>query len=210
MDMSRYSEDGPGEVKLNRLQGYPKVVPGTELDHTVESLGKAVPLVSVSGMLKWYTCTEGEVPYELKFVAGNTEGCGTTHVEAFFTKEGGRTHLPLQLLLCDSSSCPSAPDPPRNLVVKRLNGTAMNVSFSSLSIVEARSLHVTYYISYGPRGSRKRQAPPDVRVPDGKNSVVITKLDPDLDYDVSMYATNGEGNKGAPSPTVEAPVPAGM
>ena len=90
------------------------------------------------------------MPYQLRFVAGNTEGCGTTHtIEALFTKEGGRTHFPLQLLLCDSSLFPSVPAlPPHNVVVVRLNDTAMIVSFRKLTIVEAKSLHVIYYISY--------------------------------------------------------------
>ena len=50
MDVRRYFEDEPGEVKLDHLRGYPRVVPGTDLQHTVESLGKAVPLSSVSGI----------------------------------------------------------------------------------------------------------------------------------------------------------------
>ena len=143
------------------------------------------------------------MPYELRFVAGNTAGCGTTHtIEAFFTKEGGRTHLPLQLLLCDYPPYPSVPAvPPHDVEVKRLNGTAMSVSFKNLSLVEARSLHVIYYISYSPRSSRKRQASHNVRVPDGKNSVVITTLDPKSDYDVSMYATNSRNDRSDSSPT---------
>ena len=99
--------------------------------------------------------------------------------------------------------------PPHDVEVKRLNGTAMSVSFKNLSLVEARSLNVIYYISYSPRSSRKRQAPHNVRVPDGKNSVVITNLDPKLDYDVSMYATNSEGDSNS-SPTKAATVPTGM
>ena len=150
------------------------------------------------------------MPYELRFVAGNIVGCGTTHtVQVFFTKEGGRTHLPLQLLLCDSLSCPSVPDPPHDVEVKRLNGTAMNVSFSNLSIVEARSLHVTYYISYSPHTSRKRQTSSDVRVPDGSNSAVVTDLDPNFDYDVNVYATTTVG-EGPRSPPKIAFLPPGM
>ena len=76
----------------------------------------------------------------------------------------------------------------------------MIVSFRKLTIVEARSLHVTYYISYSPSTSRKRVASRDVRVPDGSNSAVITDLDPNLDYDVNMYTTTsvGEGPRSQP------------
>ena len=44
MDVRRYSEDGPGEVKLDHLPDYPRRVPGTVLHHTVESLGNAFAL----------------------------------------------------------------------------------------------------------------------------------------------------------------------
>ena len=57
MDVSRYFENGPGEVKLDHLQGYPRVVPGTELQHTVKSLGEAVPLVSVNSVEMVYLCS---------------------------------------------------------------------------------------------------------------------------------------------------------
>ena len=44
MDVRRYSEDGPGEVKLDPLPDYPTRIPGTVMQHTVESLGKALSL----------------------------------------------------------------------------------------------------------------------------------------------------------------------
>lgn len=151
------------------------------------------------------------MPYELEFVAGNTAGCGTPYTsgEAFFTKEGGNIHLPLQLLLCDYSSCPPVPDKsPYDIVVMRLSDTAMNVSFRELSIVEAKSVHVEYYISYSARSSRKRQAPgSDVRVPDGGTSKVIDRLDAKSEYDVIMYASTSKGEGPKSSPVIASTYP---
>lgn len=114
----------------------------------MKSLGRVV----LSVMLKLYMRREGEVPFEIKFVDGNTASCGTPHtIHAFFIKERGKTHLqlPLQSSLCDCSTCPSVSAvPPHDVVVVRLNDTAMIVSFRELTIVKANSCCVAYYISY--------------------------------------------------------------
>ena len=62
-------------------------------------------------------------------------------------------------------------------------------------------IHSTTVLCDSPHTSRKRQTPRDVRVPDGSNSAVITGLDPNLDYDVTMYATTsvGEGPRSQPA-----------
>ena len=191
--MRKYSEDRHSEAKLDHLPGYPRMIPGTSLQHTVMSLSKTVSVGSdLSVMLNWYISTEGEVPLEIKFVAGNTANCRTSHtIQAFFTREGGKTLLPLQLLLCDSSSSPSILlFPSHDVVVVRLNDTTMIVSFRKLTIMEAKSLHVAYYISYSSYTSRKSRAS---RAPDGTNSAIVADLDLNSDYDVSMYATPSVG-----------------
>ena len=86
------------------------------------------------------------------------------------------------------------PARPKDVAVVRVNGTAMRVSFTPLTIVEARRISVAYFISYSPRSCRKRQEGGEVRVPDGKNETVITGLDPKTEYDVVMYATDSDGN----------------
>ena len=76
--------------------------------------------------------------------------------------------------------------------VERLNSTAMNVSFTRLSIVEARSVSVTYTVRYSPQTSRKRQERA-VPVPDGQSHVVIGGIDSGNAYGVVVVASNSIG-----------------
>lgn len=50
VDVREYNDDGPGKVRIDSLQGYPKRVSGTALNHTVDSLSKSVLLGSVCGV----------------------------------------------------------------------------------------------------------------------------------------------------------------
>ena len=94
------------------------------------------------------------------------------------------------IILFSSNSVPSIG--PHNITVDRLNGTAMNVSFVKLSLVEARRLTVTYFITYAPSSSRKRQAgKKTVAVSDGSSHKIITGLDPKIQYTVRMFAAAG-------------------
>ena len=81
--------------------------------------------------------------------------------------------------------------PPHDVKVKRLNGTAMNVSWTRLSIVEAQSIAVSYVVSYSPQSARKRQVR-DI-VPAIKSYVVISGLDPGTIYHVQVFAMNDNG-----------------
>ena len=75
----------------------------------------------------------------------------------------------------------------------RLNGTAMDISFTPLTIVEAKGIIEAYSISYRPLSSRKRQGPTVVNVPAGRNNMVITGLNPDTGYAVSVCASTSSG-----------------
>ena len=101
-------------------------------------------------------------------------------------------------MLFSSNSVPSIG--PHNIIVDRLNGTAMNVSFVKLSLVEARRLTVTYFITYAPSSSKKRQAgEKTVAVPDGSSHMIITGLDPKTQYTVRMFAAaDNDGNNAGP------------
>ena len=112
-----------------------------------------------------------------------------------------------------SHNVPSSPTAPQNaphyVMVERLNGTAMNVSFTRLSIVEAQGLSVAYTVRYFPQISGgKRQAPSQsMEVPDGQSHLVVGGLDPKTVYDVEVVVSaNGED---ATSDRVSAPVPPG-
>ena len=58
-------------------------------------------------------------------------------------------------------------------------------------------MDVTYFISYTPLTSRKRQASP-VTVPEGRNHVVITGLDGGTEYSVTVYTANSDGSGAGP------------
>ena len=89
--------------------------------------------------------------------------------------------------------------------VTRLTRTVMNVSFTELSIVEARSVNVVYTVMFG---SHKSPTPVAVVVPDGQSIVVITDLDPDSEYTVTVVvSTNSHSSV---SDNVTAPVLLGI
>ena len=103
-------------------------------------------------------------------------------------------HTLLCTLLCAhlcNVLCTAPARPPHDVKVDRLNGTAMNVSFTRLTIVEARSINVTYTVRYSPQSSRKRQER-EATVPDGQSHVVIRGLVPAA-YTVVVVASNKIG-----------------
>ena len=78
-------------------------------------------------------------------------------------------------------------------VVRNEDGLSMRVSFQRLSLVEAKRLTLYYFVSYSssPGSGRRRQSGgSQVRVPDGQDSVEITGLDPDTEYEVTMFTAN--------------------
>ena len=87
----------------------------------------------------------------------------------------------------------------------------MTVSWTPLTLVEARSLIQFYRVFYSPGGSsRKRQSeticfqsPCDV--PGTENSVLVMGLDSTISYSVSVAAVNGQDQQGELSETQTAP-----
>ena len=90
---------------------------------------------------------------------------------------------------------------PHNLMAIRFNGTAMIVSFAKLSLVEARRHTLTYFITYVPDNSAKREVgETTVAVPEGSTQSVITGLDPNMQYSVRMFAAaDRDGTNPGPS-----------
>ena len=88
--------------------------------------------------------------------------------------------------------CTEPQRPPHGVKVERLNGTAMNVSLTRLSIVEAQSIAVSYVVSYSPRNTRKRQVREAI-LPASQGYVVISGLDPSTIYQVEVSAVNDHG-----------------
>ena len=138
------------------------------------------------------------MPYDVQLVAGNVAGCGKPVTSLpFFTREGGVcAHI-----MCVWSTvvvhsldtlCAEPQRPPHDVKVERLNGTAMNVSLTRLSIVDSQSIAVSYVVSYSPRKARKRQVR-EVAVPASQSYVVISGLDPRTLYQVEVFAVNSHG-----------------
>ena len=89
-------------------------------------------------------------------------------------------------------------------MVERLpNGTAMNVSFTRLSIVETRSIHITYTVFYTLTTFSKREEPMIIVVPDKEQYIIIGGLDPSETYHVQVRASNSNGDKSSPVQSVE-------
>ena len=86
----------------------------------------------------------------------------------------------------------------------------MTVSWTPLTLVEARSLIQFYRVRYNPEGSsRKRQSettctqsPCDV--PATENSVMVMGLDSTTSYSVRVAAVNGQDQQGELSETQTA------
>jgi len=137
------------------------------------------------------------VPYDVQLVAGSVAGCGEPVTsQPFFTREGGVCSYHVCMVHCATSFpntlCAEPQRPPHNVTVERLNGTAMNVSWTRLSVVEAQSIAVAYIVRYSPQNGRKRQVR-EVMLPANQSYVVISGLDPVTIYRVEVFAINNIG-----------------
>ena len=98
---------------------------------------------------------------------------------------------------------PLVPSAPRDVKVERLlSGTAMNVSFTRLTLVEARSLNVAYTVVYSLTPLLNRQSNMK-RVPDNASHVVIRGLDPSATYHVIVVANSTEGKNSSSQVTLQ-------
>ena len=77
---------------------------------------------------------------------------------------------------------------PFNVMAQRLNGTSMNVSWSSLTLVEARGI-LHYRITYHPANGGGTSS---VDVDGNNNFIIITDLSPGVEYIVTVLAYNQE------------------
>ena len=107
----------------------------------------------------------------------------------FFTLGSNRTILP-------PHAAPSIA--PGNVEVIRLNGTAMNVSWIPLNLVEARGIVQGYIILYqqASSGSRRRRQMQMVQVDGSASYAIVGGLQPGVAYEVivsGMTTQNGPG-----------------
>ena len=99
---------------------------------------------------------------------------------------------------------------PSGVRVERLNSTAMNVSWTLLTLEEARGFVTSYTVSYRKDEGMAKRTTESVVVPGGEqSSVVIGGLDPGSSYQVSVSASTsaGTGDMSEPVVLVEAEEP---
>ena len=96
------------------------------------------------------------------------------------------------------TSAPSSA--PGNVKVIRLNGTAMNVSWSPLNLVEARGFVQSYIITYQQASNvsrRRRQLQNMTQQVDGRaSSAIVGGLEPGVAYEVSIAGMTTENGPG--------------
>ena len=121
------------------------------------------------------SCTAQEVRYLVSVEAGGGGGCGPPARVECYTEEG-------------------TPPMVMGVEVERLNGTAMNVSWTPLNKAQARGFIQRYIITYrvSTEGRVKRQTD-SVEVPADQSSVVVGGLDPALEYGVQVGAQSQGG-----------------
>ena len=101
-----------------------------------------------------------------------------------------------------------APLPVQNVMATRINNTAIRVSWSPLTLTQARGFLTGYTITLTPIStSRKRQTSGIVTVMAGptNTSIVVTGLNPTLHYSVTVAGNTSVGG-GDDSPAV-TPLP---
>ena len=113
--------------------------------------------------------------YLVSVEAGGGGGCGSPVTVECYTEEG-------------------VPPVVMGVGAVRLNGTAMNVSWTPLNKAQARGFIQRYIITYrvSTEGRVKRQTD-SVEVPADQSSVVVGGLDPALQYGVQVGAQSQRG-----------------
>ena len=83
----------------------------------------------------------------------------------------------------------------QSVTVDRLSDSEMNVSWVTLTVVEARGFLGNYFITYSTLVGirRKRQVRMTVEVPSYQSTVIIRGLEAGVDYGVTVTAQNSAG-----------------
>ena len=112
----------------------------------------------------------------------------------FFTQEGGivSTNNYWQSCRAFFFTFYTEPPAPENIEAERLNGTHMNVSWTSIPLTVSNGFITTYTIIYEKLENKKRQTL-SLIVPGKDSSVVIGGLDPASAYTILVGATTSSG-----------------
>ena len=90
---------------------------------------------------------------------------------------------------------------PQNVVISRINGTSALVTWTYLSLAEARGFITNYNITYWMVGSDIMDSE-SILVPGGDNSTVISGLDPDSQYYFRVSASTVVGQSNFSDPVI--------
>ena len=127
------------------------------------------------------------IPYNVTVFATNGRGNGPNVSKITYAKEDGKYYYLMVQLIFFSTTVPRAP---RDLSVERVNATHMIVSWTALSLVEARG-HIIYYtVNYWPTSSSEDIK--SINVPHNITRVEISDLS-GVTYVVQVSANTSVG-----------------
>ena len=142
-------------------------------------------------MLRFSIPVKG-IPYNVTVFATNGRDNGPNVSKISYAEEDGKYY---HLMMCFMQILnTTVPQPPRDLSVERVNATHMIVSWTALSLVEARG-HIIYYtVNYWPASSSEDIN--SINVPHNITRVEISDLLYGETYIVQVSASTsvGEGN----------------
>ena len=128
------------------------------------------------------------IPYNVTVFATNGRGNGLNVSKITYAKEDGKYyHLMVQLTFFSAT----VPRTPRDLTVERVNATHMIVSWTALSLVEARG-HIIYYtVNYWPASYSEDIN--SINVPHNITRLEISDLLSGETYTVQVLASTSVG-----------------
>ena len=147
------------------------------------------------------------VPYNVSIGAINMAGLGAVNANIYFTKELSMIIIAVRKRsqkLYLSFLAPSIA--PKSVQVSRMSASVMVVSWTPLSLSEARGFITHYTVAYFPhQSSSKRQEPNTMykNVSSDSNQTTIDGLEADIDYGVQVSASTYAGS-GDFSPAISA------
>lgn len=121
--------------------------------------------------------TDGMVRYVVSVEAASGDRCSSITSVECYTEQG-------------------IPPVVTGITTDRINGISMRVSWTPPNKAESNGFILGYTITFSPVSEnvkRKRQSSEMVSVSGDSNNVVITGLNPELAYEVSVTATTAEG-----------------
>ena len=124
------------------------------------------------------------VPYTVGIYAVNSAGNGETVNKIFFSKQSGMCNVLMSNVIFHHI-CTVPSSAPSDVVVTRVNTTSINVTWTPLTLTEARGVITGYVLNYVVATStRSKRAL--LEVSHDMSSYVITRLLTDKAYGVSV------------------------